>query len=190
MMLLDQTVEHRLPIRPSDLPELEGNNIRQLPFHGRLVYLYPGRLLAMNQRIYDPDPDGRQFDLPRPGKMKHQPPTHHVPKRPVGLPPIPGLTKLPGKHPTTVATVLRNELPDKDDFFVRDRSASVSHHRLHAQDITESLTERKGKFSNHAYFFQAFLSRRHRSSSRGALREHDWDRRSTAEVATHGQPKR
>jgi hypothetical protein len=156
MILLDQTVEKGFHIRPPDLTELEGDNIRHLPFYGRLVYLYPGRLLAMHQRIDDPDPDGRQFNLTRSGKMKHQPPTHHVPKRPVGLHPAPSLTKLPGKHPAAVAYVPGNELPDKDDFFVRHRFASVSNHRFHAQDITESLTERKEKFSDYEYLFSGF----------------------------------
>jgi hypothetical protein len=107
----------------------------------------------MHQRIDDPDPDGRQLDLSRPGQLKHQPPTDHVPKRPVGLHPAPDPAEFPGKHPAAVAPVLGNELPDKDDFFVRHRLASVSHHRFHEQKITESLTERKGKFSDHAYFF-------------------------------------
>gem|GEM_PF-6120758 len=70
-----------------------------------------------------------------PAQFEQEAPTHHVPKRPVGLNPSPGSAKLLRQGTPTLSGMFGNQVPDKRYVFACENPASVSYVRFHGRQI-------------------------------------------------------
>jgi len=94
VVLLEQPVEQRLLGRAAHLAQLQHTECAQRRDQRRLVGRDRRGLLALDQVVAADLAHRRQLDQAATVQHQHQAAADHVPRRAVGLHPVPGLTEL------------------------------------------------------------------------------------------------
>ena len=92
-MVLDEAVEDRLISCASDLLKAQRPKLAQRLLEGRGIHQHRGGPRAPHQRIGRSKTNARQLNLARPVQHQQQAPADHIPRRTVGLLPLPSLAQ-------------------------------------------------------------------------------------------------
>ena len=135
VVVFDQAVEQRLGRRVPNLPNLQRPQCRQRRLDRALVDIDLFGLFAVGQRVVGDALDRRQLDMAFSVQLEHKASADHIPPRPVGLHPVPGLAQLHRQSPATVVRVVCDQFANKGDIVRRDPLAPVCDVDVHDRGL-------------------------------------------------------
>ncbi len=118
VIAFDQPVEYRLKTGAPHQADLQGSQRSQGSNDRALVQQHVGcRFAAPGQGVGGRTLLCRQFDMPGAVQLQHHAAADHVPKRSIGLPPIPCLAQQSGELTPTGLPMVPDQLANEANIF-------------------------------------------------------------------------